>query len=71
MQFEPLNPKTRFIASLNNMRAKLTGISFGDQAQFFRKAALDSVGGFPPMMLMEDVELSMRLKEIGRTVFFV
>jgi rSAM/selenodomain-associated transferase 2 len=69
MQFEPQNPKTRFIAFLNNMRAKLSGIAFGDQGQFFRRAALDSMGGFPPVMLMEDVELSLRLKDVGRLVF--
>jgi len=69
MHFVPRNPKTRFIAFLNNMRTTLSGISFGDQAQFFRKAALDSRGGFPAMMLMEDVELALRLKEVGRLVF--
>ena len=69
MHFEPRNPKTRVIALLNNLRAKLTGISFGDQAQFFRKEALALVGGFPPLMLMEDVELSLRLKEAGHLVF--
>jgi rSAM/selenodomain-associated transferase 2 len=69
MQFKPQNPKTRFIALLNNVRTNLTGISFGDQAQFFRREALGQMGGFPPMMLMEDVELSLRLKEVGRLVF--
>jgi GT2 family glycosyltransferase len=69
MQFKPNTPKTRFIAFLNNMRTILTGVSFGDQAQFFRKEALERMGGFPSMMLMEDVELSLRLKELGRLVF--
>ena len=69
MQFEPLSPKTRFIALLNNLRTNLSGISFGDQAQFFRREALADMDGFPPMMLMEDVELALRLKEAGRLVF--
>jgi glycosyltransferase involved in cell wall biosynthesis len=69
MQFEKNNPKTMVIAFLNNLRTFLTGISFGDQAQFFRTEALAAAGGFPPMMLMEDVELSLRLKEVGRLVF--
>ncbi|UCD79834.1 MAG: TIGR04283 family arsenosugar biosynthesis glycosyltransferase, partial [Desulfobacterales bacterium] len=69
MQFESHHPKMRLIAFLNNIRAYLTGISFGDQAQFFRAEALDGMGGFPSMMLMEDVELSLRLKEFGRLVF--
>jgi rSAM/selenodomain-associated transferase 2 len=69
MQFERNNPKTLVIAFLNNLRMFLTGISFGDQAQFFRTEALAAAGGFPSMMLMEDVELSLRLKEVGMLVF--
>lgn len=63
------NPKLRFrlVAALNNFRARAFGISFGDQAQFFRRGALRD--GFPAMRLMEDVELSMRLKAAGATVF--
>jgi rSAM/selenodomain-associated transferase 2 len=69
MQFDHQDPKTWLVAFLNNARTFLTGISFGDQAQFFRMQALDHIGGFPMMMLMEDVELSLRLKEVGRIVF--
>jgi GT2 family glycosyltransferase len=69
MQFEKNNSKTLVIAFFNNVRTFLTGISFGDQAQFFRTEALTVIGGFPSMMLMEDVELSLRLKEVGRLVF--
>jgi rSAM/selenodomain-associated transferase 2 len=69
MQFDPPRLKTRFIAFLNNVRTVLTGVSFGDQAQFFRREAIDDMGGFPSMMLMEDVELSIRLKELGRLVY--
>jgi GT2 family glycosyltransferase len=69
MQFEKNTSKTLAIAFLNNVRTVLTGISFGDQAQFFRTEALTVTGGFPSMMLMEDVELSLRLKEVGRLVF--
>ncbi len=35
-----------------NPRAFLAGISFGDQAQFFRRAALPE--GFPDYRLMEE-----------------
>jgi glycosyltransferase involved in cell wall biosynthesis len=69
MQFENNTPKTMVIAFLNNLRTFLTGISFGDQAQFFRTDPLAAAGGIPSMMLMEDVELSLRLKEVGRLVF--
>lgn len=69
MRFEAKNLGSRLIAALNNVRARHFGISFGDQAQFFRVEALKLAGGFPSMMLMEDVELSMRLKESGRPLF--
>jgi rSAM/selenodomain-associated transferase 2 len=59
----------RLIAGLNNLRARLTGISFGDQCQFLRREALPGMGGFPAQPLMEDVELSLRLKERGRLLF--
>ena len=69
MAFEKKTARTRLIALLNNARALLTGISFGDQAQFFRAEVLGRIDGLPPVMLMEDVELSLRLKQIGRVLF--
>ena len=69
MRFKNMDIKTRIVAALNNIRAILTGISFGDQAQFLRIDALDQLGGFPELMLMEDVELSLRLKQTGRLLF--
>jgi hypothetical protein len=60
----------RIAAWLNNTRAFFTGISFEDQAQFFRANALDLIDGFPAMMLMEDVELSLRLKQFGQVFYF-
>ncbi|MFH1998917.1 MAG: glycosyltransferase [Planctomycetota bacterium] len=59
--------KHAFIAFLDNLRARLLGVSFGNQAQFFRKACLKD--GFPPYRFMEDVELSFRMKEAGAVVF--
>ena len=69
MRFEEEGPVRRGIAALNNLRAALTGIGFGDQAQFVRRYALERIGGFPGLVLMEDVELSLRLKRIGRPVY--
>jgi rSAM/selenodomain-associated transferase 2 len=66
--FDP-SLKNGLIARVNNARAIWTGISFGDQGQFFRREALPLMGGFPEVMLMEDVELSMRLKEQGSLCF--
>jgi hypothetical protein len=52
-----------FITALNNFRSRFSGISFGDQVQFFRREALYKV--MPRIKLMEDIEISMLLKERG------
>jgi rSAM/selenodomain-associated transferase 2 len=57
------------IECLNEVRALFFGLSFGDQGQFFRRAAVMAWGGFPPLPLMEDVELSLRLRAAGPTVY--
>ncbi len=69
MRFEGRSRATHWIARLNHWRTLWTGISFGDQGQFFRRSALNAVGGFPACMLMEDVELALRLKQIGRPLY--
>jgi rSAM/selenodomain-associated transferase 2 len=50
------------VAALMNGRSRATGIATGDQALFMRRAAFDAVGGFPDQPLMEDVEISKRLR---------
>lgn len=47
---------------------RLTGCLYGDQAMFVRRIALDRCGGMPPWALMEDLELSRRLRKVGRLV---
>jgi len=56
----------RLVASMMNLRSRLTGIATGDQAMFAARAAFDAVGGFPEIPLMEDIALSKRLKRISR-----
>lgn len=55
----------RVVAALMNLRSRLTGIATGDQALFVTRAAFDAAGGFPEQPLMEDIELSRRLKRLG------
>jgi len=52
----------RLVAALMNMRSRLTGIMTGDQALFVRRNDFFEVGGFPGQELMEDIEISRRLK---------
>ena len=56
----------RLIARLMNLRSRLSGISTGDQAIFVRRSAFERLGGYPEIALMEDIELTRRLKRIGR-----
>jgi len=52
----------RAISWLHNRRCELTGIFYGDQAMFVRRALFEEVGGFPVGQL-EDILLSERLRE--------
>ncbi len=54
------------VAAMMNLRSRLTGIATGDQAIFVSRAAFDTVGGFQDQPLMEDIELSKRLKRLGQ-----
>lgn len=51
------------VAWLMNWRSRLTGIATGDQAIFVRRDTFFTVGGFPQQPLMEDIELSARLRQ--------
>lgn len=59
-------PMLRVVAALMNLRSRLSGIATGDQAIFVSRAAFVQVGGYPVQPLMEDIELSRRLKRLGR-----
>ena len=54
------------VATMMNLRSRLTGIATGDQAIFVTRAAFEQVGGFPDLPLMEDIALSTWLKRIAR-----
>jgi rSAM/selenodomain-associated transferase 2 len=56
----------RVVATLMNLRSRLSGIATGDQAIFVTREAFEGVGGFPVQPLMEDIEFSRRLKRLGR-----
>lgn len=54
------------VAWLMNRRSRLSGIATGDQAMFMRRDVFERLGGFAAIPLMEDIELSGRLKRVGR-----
>lgn len=59
------HPVFRLIERAMSWRSRLTGIATGDQAIFVRADVFRMLGGFPDQPLMEDIELSRRLKWVG------
>ncbi len=56
----------RLIERMMNLRSSLTGVCTGDQAMFVRREIFEEVGGFPPIPLMEDIEMSRKLGRYSR-----
>lgn len=57
-------PLLRLVAGMMNLRSALTGIATGDQGIFVERALFERIGGFAPLPLMEDIELSRRLRRV-------
>lgn len=57
-----------YLAASSNVRARRLNWIFGDQAMFVRRDVFEAVGGFPPLPLMEDLEMSRILRRRGRLV---
>ncbi|QCB46586.1 TIGR04283 family arsenosugar biosynthesis glycosyltransferase [Hydrogenophaga sp. PAMC20947] len=59
------HPLLPMVAAFMNWRSRKTRIATGDQALFVRRTVWASLGGFAPIPLMEDVELSARLRAVS------
>lgn len=59
-------PILKVVAAMMNRRSRLTGICTGDQAIFVTRSAFERLGGFTPIVLMEDIEFSKRAKTLSR-----
>jgi len=58
----------RFIERTGNLRSRLFGLPYGDQAIFLQAGLFRYLGGFPEIPIMEDFELMRRLRKVGRIV---
>ncbi len=58
----------RITGRMIGARASLSRSFTGDQAIFLRAETFRSTGGFPEIPLMEDVELSRRMRRAGKTI---
>ncbi|MGH3828155.1 MAG: TIGR04283 family arsenosugar biosynthesis glycosyltransferase [Pseudonocardiaceae bacterium] len=66
LRFDQRGPGLDYLAASSNLRARRLSWIFGDQAMFVRREVFDSVGGFPEIPLMEDLEMSRILRRRGR-----
>ncbi|SFM72295.1 TIGR04283 family arsenosugar biosynthesis glycosyltransferase [Halopseudomonas yangmingensis] len=66
VQLEPSSALLRLVARMINLRSRLTGVCTGDQALFLRRRLFEQLGGYAEIPLMEDVELSKRLRRVSR-----
>jgi len=55
----------RLLERAVDLRTRLLGLPYGDQALFARRSAYDAAGGFRPLPLMEDVDFVGRLRRQG------
>jgi len=62
VQFDETTPAFSVIAFMMNWRSRLTGICTGDQAIFIRRPVFDKLNGFADILLMEDIDISRRLR---------
>ncbi|MDT4873575.1 transferase 2, rSAM/selenodomain-associated [compost metagenome] len=49
-----------------SLRSRLTGVATGDQGIFVARRSFEALGGYADILLMEDLELSCRLKRLQR-----
>ena len=58
----------RFIEKMINIRSCITSIATGDQGIFVKRKNFNEVMGYSKLPLMEDVDLSQKLKKYSRAV---
>ena len=65
VQIASSQPLLRLVASMMNLRSRLTRICTGDQGIFVRREAFAAIGGYPRQELMEDIAISVRLRRLS------
>ncbi len=60
------HPPLRMIETCMNFRTRFTAVATGDQGIFVKADLFHAVDGFADIPLMEDIEISQKLKQLGR-----
>jgi rSAM/selenodomain-associated transferase 2 len=66
VDLQPSSPLLWLTGELMNRRSRLTGTATGDQAIFIRREVFEQLGGYADIPLMEDIDLSRRMKRAGQ-----
>ncbi|HLE19643.1 MAG TPA: TIGR04283 family arsenosugar biosynthesis glycosyltransferase [Vicinamibacteria bacterium] len=66
LSVRPARPSLALVSFGSNLRARLLGLPYGDQALFMRRSVFDAIGGYRDVPIMEDVDLVRRLRKRGR-----
>ena len=65
LRFRSKKAMMRIVAFNSDNRVRFRNIAFGDQGIFISRDLYESIGGFRHIPLMEDYDLSIRLKDRG------
>jgi rSAM/selenodomain-associated transferase 2 len=68
LKFDTSKPLMKVCSYMSNLRVKVRHIAFGDQGIFITKDLFEKIGHIPSLPIMEDLELSIRLKK--RKIYF-
>lgn len=66
VKFDQQSAALWIIAKMMNWRSRISGICTGDQAIFIRREVFERINGFADIPLMEDIEISRRLRMISK-----
>ncbi len=66
--FEQPDWRLKVISAIDRIRYRLTRNYYGDQGIFVRAETFRQLGGYREMRLLEDLDLSQRLRRAGRSV---
>jgi rSAM/selenodomain-associated transferase 2 len=68
LRFDDPSLSFRLIEFFANMRSRLFKLPYGDQAIFVKKEVFQKIGGFRPYPFLEDIDLVLRLRKMGKLI---
>ena len=68
ISFDLKHPFMTICTFQSNRRVWMNGTAFGDQGMFFTRGVFEEVGGWPDLPIMEDYEMSLKLRGKYRPV---